>query len=202
MTLIEDSPSAATTGSAAARRAMIDSQLRVSAVNDPAVLAAFDAVPREEFVPPALRANAYIDRALPLGDGHSLPAPLVHGRLLSEGMPEYGDEALVVSPSGYLAALAAQMGASVTTLDPATAASARKGGEVTLILIDGAIEQLPAGLASRLAEGGRIVTGVVERGVTRLAFGRKAGGEIALLPLQEIGIPVLTEFAAPKRWSF
>jgi len=201
MTLLEDSPQTGSAG-AAARRAMIDSQLRVSAVNDPAVLAAFDVVPREDFVPDALKATAYIDRALPLGDGHALPAPLVHGRMLSEGMPEYGDQALVVSATGYLTALAERMGATVTTLTPAEAAAAKKGGEVSLILIDGAIEQLPAGLAARLAEGGRIVTGIVERGVTRLAFGRKIAGEVSLLPLQEIGIPVLVEFAAPKRWSF
>lgn len=202
MTLLEDSPTTAGTGSAAARRAMIDSQLRVSAVNDPAVLAAFDAVPREDFVPEALKANAYIDRALPLGDGHALPAPLVHGRMLSEAMPECGEEALVVSPAGYLATLVARMGAAVTTLTPAEAAAAKKGAEVAVIMIDGAIEQLPAGLCAQLAEGGRIVTGIVERGVTRLAFGRKVAGEIALLPLQEIGMPVLAEFAAPKRWSF
>ena len=69
-------------------------------------------------------------------------------------------------------------------------------------VIDGAIETLPAALVTRLADGGRLVTGLIERGVTRLATGRKAAGEVALLPLAEIGIPVLPEFAAPKRWSF
>ena len=39
-------------------------------------------------------------------------------------------------------------------------------------------------------------------GLTRLATGRKAAGEVALLPLAEIGIPVLPEFAARKEWSF
>jgi len=199
MTLLEESPA---TLSAAARRAMIDSQLRVSGVNDPAVLAAMNAVPREEFVPAAQRDTAYIDRSLPLGDGHALAAPLVHGRILAEAAIQPGETVLVVSPAGYLAVLAAHMGASVTSLDPAAAAGARRGDEVSLILIDGAIEQLPAGLAGRLAEGGRIVTGLVERGVTRLAFGRKVAGEVALLPLAEIGIPVLAEFAAAKRWSF
>jgi protein-L-isoaspartate(D-aspartate) O-methyltransferase len=43
---------------------------------------------------------------------------------------------------------------------------------------------------------------LLERGVTRLAVGAKVGGEIALLPVAEIGIPVLPEFKAPKRWSF
>jgi protein-L-isoaspartate(D-aspartate) O-methyltransferase len=40
------------------------------------------------------------------------------------------------------------------------------------------------------------------RGVTRFAAGRKAAGEVALWPLAEMGIPVLPEFAVPKRWSF
>lgn len=204
MTLLEESPvSQSSAGqSAAARRAMIESQLRVSGVNDPAVLAAMNAVPREEFVPAALKASAYIDRALPLGQGQALAAPLVHGRMLVEAAIAPGEEVLVVSPAGYLAVLAAHLGASVSSLDPAAAASARRGDEVSLILIDGAIEQLPTGLAGRLSEGGRIVTGLVERGVTRLAVGRKVAGEVALLPLAEIGIPVLAEFAAPRRWSF
>ena len=51
-------------------------------------------------------------------------------------------------------------------------------------------------------ENGRVVTGLAERGVTRLAAGRKVAGDVALLPLAEIGMPVLAEFAAPKGWSF
>ena len=71
-----------------------------------------------------------------------------------------------------------------------------------LNLIDGAIEQLPDWAAARLDDNGRLVTGLVEHGVTRLAAGRKAGGAIALMPLADLGIPVLPQFAAPKRWSF
>ena len=186
-----------------ARRAMIDCQLRVSGVNEPAVLAALDSVAREDFVPAAMKANAYIDRAIALDDGHFLPAPLVHGRLLTEALPAAGETVLVVSASGYLGALVAALGGNVSTISPADALSAKKKGEpVSLILIDGAIEQLPATLAARLAEGGRIVTGTAERGVTRLASGRKVGGEVTLLPLADIGMPILTEFAAPKPWSF
>jgi len=204
MTLLDESPVAAASAdqAAQARRTMIDSQLRVSGVNDPAVLAAMGAVAREDFVPEQLKATAYIDRALPLGTGHWLPAPLVTGRMLTEAMLQPGEAVLVVSDSGYLPAVVTQMGAAVTTLAPAEAAAARKGGAVSLILVDGAIEQLPPGLAARLAEGGRIVTGLVERGVTRLAVGRKVAGEVALLPLADLGIPVLAEFAAPARWSF
>lgn len=203
MTILEERP-LETAGTAApenmARRAMIDSQLRVSGVNDPAILAAFAATAREDFVPAALRANAYIDRALPLEDGHMLPAPLVHGRMLSEAAPVPGETVLVISPSGYLAALVSALGCDVTSTAPADAS--KKGASANLILIDGAIEELPAGLAARLAENGRIVTGLVQRGVTRLASGTKVGGEVSLLPLAEMGIPVLAEFAAPRRWSF
>lgn len=195
MTVLEERPRTA-------RRAMIDSQLRVSGVNDPAVLAAFEAVDREAFVPDALKGGAYIDRALPLGDGAMLAAPLVHGRMLTEAAPRPDEAVLVVSASGYLAALVSALGCAVTTVTPAEAAAARKGAQVSLLLIDGAIEQLPAGLAARLADGGRVVTGTVERGVTRLAAGTKVGGAVALLPLADMGIPVLAEFAAPRTWSF
>lgn len=197
MTLTAERPAT----SAAARRAMIESQLRPSGVNESWILAAMEALPREEFLPAEAHGHAYMDRAIPLGDGRFLAAPLVHGRMLGEAAPTAQDKVLVVSTTGYLAALVKGVTGSVDLVDPAEAA-AKKKGDYALLLIDGAIEQLPAALAARLAEGGRIVTGLVERGVTRLAAGRKLGGEVSLLALAEIGIPVLPEFAAPKRWSF
>ncbi len=193
----------AATDQAAARRAMIDSQLRVSGVTDPVVLAAMGSLAREEFVPAGARDHAYIDRAIPLGDGRALPAPLVHGLILSEAAPRADDIALVVDGgSGYLAALIRPLVGTLTVLSPAEAAAKKGKGAYSLVLVEGAIEQVPAALAAQLAEGGRIVAGLVTRGVTRLAAGRKVAGQIALLPLAEIGIPVLAEFAAPKRWSF
>lgn len=200
MTITAERPG---TDLAAARRAMIDSQLRTSGVNDPAVLEAFARVPREDHVPAAARAHAYIDRAIPLGDGHALAAPLFHGRMLVEAGLQAADTVLVVSGgSGYLAALLDGLVAKVTTISAADAAAGKAKGAYSLVLIDGAIEVLPDALATRLEDAGRLVTGLVERGVTRLATGRKAAGAAALLPLAEMGIPVLAEFAAPKRWSF
>lgn len=185
-----------------ARRAMIDSQLRVSGVNDPAVLAAFDQVAREDFVPPAQRDLAYIDRAIPLAAGGALPAPLFHGLALVEARIQPGETVLVVSDSGYLAALAGALGATATTITPAEAAAEAAGAAVSLILVDGAIEQVPAGLAARLSDGGRIVTGLAERGVTRLAVGTRAGGHVALLAVADIGVPVLAAFKVVPGWSF
>jgi protein-L-isoaspartate(D-aspartate) O-methyltransferase len=183
---------------------MIDSQLRTSGVNAPYVLARMGEVAREDFVPASARGIAYIDRAIDLGHGRWLAAPLVHGLMLQEARPTPGDSALLVDGgSGYLAELLRPLVGSLEVISPAEAvASARKKGAATLLLIDGAIEHWPAGLTQRLAEDGRVVCGVVRNGLTRVATGRQAAGEVALLPLAEIGIPVLPEFAAKKEWSF
>jgi protein-L-isoaspartate(D-aspartate) O-methyltransferase len=192
---------------AAARRAMIDSQLRTSGVNEPWILAAMAALPRENFVPVAMRGAAYIDRAIPLGEGRWLAAPVVHARFLAEAAPVHTDRALLIGdPAGYLAALLRPLVGSLDVLEP-TQAAAVVGGAYTLVVIDGAVEQIPEAVAAALADNGRLVTGTVTRpmsgeGVTRLAVGRKVAGEVALLPLAELGMPVLPEFAAPQRWSF
>ncbi|MFC3213431.1 protein-L-isoaspartate O-methyltransferase family protein [Novosphingobium panipatense] len=201
MTLTEDRSAHASTFEEA-RRTMISSQLRTSGVNEPWVLEAMARVPRENFVPTELRDAAYIDRAVPLGNGRSLAAPLVQGMMLSEAAPSVEDKALLVGDGeGYLATLLRPFVGSLSAVAPEAAADAGDG-DYSLIVIDGAIEVLPDALCARLAEGGRVVTGLVERGVTRLAAGTKAAGAVTLLPLAEIGIPALPEFAAPKRWSF
>jgi protein-L-isoaspartate(D-aspartate) O-methyltransferase len=204
MTLTEDrSAPAAQNSVSPARRAMITSQLRTSGVNEPWVLAAMAGVAREDFVPEAMRDAAYIDRAIPLGNGRSLAAPLVHARMLAEAEPTTADKALLIGDgAGYLAALLRPLVGALDTVDPAEVATMNGPGNYSLILIDGAVEELPAQIAGQLAENGRLVTGLMVRGVSRLATGRKAAGTVALLPLAEIGIPALSEFAAPKRWSF
>ncbi|MEL6877812.1 MAG: protein-L-isoaspartate O-methyltransferase, partial [Pseudomonadota bacterium] len=70
------------------------------------------------------------------------------------------------------------------------------------IVVDGAIEHLPGKLAKRLEENGRIVTGLVDQGITRLAIGRKVAGSAPLQSIADIGIPVLPEFEQAKSWSF
>ena len=197
MTVVEDRP--ATGDMQIARRAMIDSQLRVSGVNAPAILAAFAAVPREDFVPADRRAVAYADRAVPLGYGKALSPALTYGQMLEAAQPLREDALLVISGNGYLAALAAQLCESV-----AHAASLEQahGGPYSLILIDGAAEVLPDSLAALLADDGRVITGLVERGVTRLALASKALGRVVPTTLGEADFAILPEFAAPKSWSF
>ena len=191
---------------------MIDSQLRTSGINAEWVLRRMAEVPREQFVPERARGHAYIDRAIALDGGRHLAAPgdggesdrVVQGMMLQEAGPSAEDKALVVDGgSGYLAELLRPLVGSLETMGAAEVADKpRKKADVTLLVVDGAIEQLPEALAGRLVEGGRVVTGLLSEGITRLAIGRKVAGEIGLLPLAEIGIPVLPEFAAPEGWSF
>ncbi len=186
-----------------ARRAMIDSQLRTSGVNEEYVLARMLAVPREDFLPADKASQAYIDRAIALGDGGHLASPLFYGKLLLEAAPMPEDRVLLVGGgTAYLAELLRPLVADLTEMTAADAVSAAGTGNYSLIVIDGAIEQLPDNLAAQLADGGRIVTGLVLRQVTRLASGRKVAGQVNLQPIEDLGIPVLTAFAAPKGWTF
>ena len=186
-----------------ARRAMIDSQLRTSGVNEEYVLARMIAVPREDFLPADKAAQAYIDRAVMLGEVGHLAAPLFYGKLLLEAAPMPDDRVLVVGGgTDYLAALLRPLVAELHQISAAEAVNAGGTGAYSLIVIDGAIEQLPDGLAAQLTDEGRIVTGLVLRQVTRLATGRKVAGKVNLQPIEDLGIPVLHAFDAPKTWTF
>ena len=184
----------------AARRAMIDSQLRPSGVNNATVLAAFNRVRREDFVPEGARGVAYMDRAVPLGGGCVLAPALSHGLMLVEAAVLPTDRVLLVDDgSGYLAALIAPLIASLETIAPGEMPA---GEDFTLLLIDGAIEHLPDALVKRLGEGARVVTGLIQRGVARLATGRKAGSNVGFLTLGEADFAPLAEYALAAKWSF
>jgi protein-L-isoaspartate(D-aspartate) O-methyltransferase len=206
---------------AAARAAMIDSQLRPQGVSDPVVLGAMGSVAREKFLPAHTRPLAYVDRAVLMGDGRFLPAPAVLGQLLTQMAPTPGQRALVVgSGTGYSAAVLAAMGLKVIALEcsGALAAAARalgiqavegpleagyaKGAPYDHILIDGAVEYIPDALVAQLADRGRLGTARVDRGVTRLIVGRKAGSAFGYLSLGDAGVPVLPGFTRPRAFTF
>ena len=184
-----------------ARRAMIESQLRVSGVNDLTILAAFATLAREDYVPAGARSVAYMDRAVPLGDGTVLAPALTHGQMLTAAVPTLADITLVIGkPGAYLGALARQLTGNVTIAAPD--GDLGSDAPYSLILIDGAIEAAPETLAPLLGENGRVITGLIERGVARLAIGRRVGGELLFTKLGEADFAALPEFAAKKRWSF
>ena len=64
------------------------------------------------------------------------------------------------------------------------------------------VAEVPAALVGQLCDGARVVTGVVERGVTRLASGRVVAGVLGLSSVADIEMVVLPGFAAPERFVF
>jgi protein-L-isoaspartate(D-aspartate) O-methyltransferase len=189
---------------AAARATMVENQLRPEGVVDPAVVDAMSSVPREQFVPEHLRAVAYTDRALMLGEGRFLPAPAVLGQLLVQMMPERGQRALVIGTDpGYSAAVLTEMGLDVTAVEsgPLEAGDPRHA-PYDQILIDGAVEYIPDAIVAQLADGGRLGTALIDRGITRLIVGRKAGGAFGYLSIADAGVPALPGFSRPKEFIF
>ena len=157
-------------------------RLRAGGVRDERVLAAMAAVPREEFVLPADREDAYADRALPIADNQTISQPLMVAIIVEalELMP--GDVALDIGTgSGYQAAVMAACGARVISVeriselaDQAAERLGRLGVDVEVVGTDGSVglpdrapfdaiavgaaaPRLPVALARQLREGGRLV---------------------------------------------
>ena len=208
------------------RAAMVASQLRTNSVSNPVIVAAMEAVAREDFVPVDRAALAYIDVPVPLRDGRSLNAPLVTGRLLVESGVKAGDKVLLIgAATGYSAALLAEIGAEVVAVEENSAltAEARRllsgRSQISLIesplvegaldqspfdvvIIDGAVGHVPQVLWDQLREGGVLATALNDRGIIRLAVGHKVSGSGALIPFVEAEAAVLPGFDTPVGFSF
>ena len=200
---------------------MIESQLRPQGVTDGHVLRAMGSIEREKFLPAHTRPLAYVDRGVGIGEGRFLPAPAVLGSLLTQMMPQPGQRALVVGAgTGYSAAVLKEIGLDVVALEsaPELAAAARelgvnvvegpleeghrKGAPYDQILIDGAVEYIPDPIVAQLADGGRLGTALLDRGISRLVVGRKAGGAFGHLSVGDAGVPALPGFQRPQAFTF
>lgn len=209
-----------------ARRRMVDGQLRPNKVTDPRLLEAVRDLPRERFLPPALRARAYVDEDVALPGGRAMTEPMVVARLVQLLEPRPGDRALVVGAgTGYGAAVLARMGAAVTAVeeDGALAAIAREafaaclppaavrladrlpseGESFDAVLVEGEVPAVPEGVSGLLAEGGRLAT-VVGAGRRNgvAVLGRRLGGAFTVSPVFDCAVAALPGFAAPARFVF
>lgn len=200
---------------------MVDTQLRPEGVNYPPVVEAMAIVPREQFVADTARPLAYIDRTVPMGDGRLMSAAVVSGRLLTEMTPLSGERALVVGcGTGYSAAVLKAIGLDVTGLEcsPELAKIARghginvvegplaegwkKGAPYDVILIDGAVEYIPDPIIAQLTDHGRLGTALLDRGVSRLAVGRRAGTGFGVHTIADAAAAALPGFGKPRAFTF
>jgi protein-L-isoaspartate(D-aspartate) O-methyltransferase len=187
----------------ALRQKMVAEQLEARDVRDERVLEAMRRTPRHLFVPERLEDEAYEDRPLPIGGGQTISQPLIVA-IMTELLRLKGDERIleVGTGSGYQAALLAELGAQVVTVErrPEMAARAKELLEhlgysnIRVIVGDGnrgAPEYAPfdailvtagaptvsAALFEQLAPGGRLVAPVGDRDSQRLVRWTKVAGK-------------------------
>jgi protein-L-isoaspartate(D-aspartate) O-methyltransferase len=167
----------------AARHAMVRDQLKARGIHAPRVLAAFERIPREFFVPEASRASAYEDEPLPIGEGQTISQPYIVA-LTVESLELVGTERVleIGTGSGYEAAILSELAAAVFSVEriPSLASFskanlARAGissvrvacGDGSLgwvehapydaIAVSAGAPNVPPALLSQLAVGGRLV---------------------------------------------
>jgi protein-L-isoaspartate(D-aspartate) O-methyltransferase len=213
----------------AARVNMIERQLQPNKVTDERVIDAFASIRRELFVPERLRAIAYSDTDLPLGNGRYLMAPMVAARLLQAAEIGRNDNALVVGAGvGYEAALISLLGrnvialerdaelarqgraalvehriATVNVVDDPQAQGSRMRPAYDVILFGGAVAEIPAEISTQLTEGGRMVAVVkADSGPGRAMLTTRTGGVLAARVMFDAATPLLPGFARKPAFVF
>jgi protein-L-isoaspartate(D-aspartate) O-methyltransferase len=202
---------------AAARRNMVDGQVRTADVTDLRIISAMQAIPRERFLAPAMAGLAYLDLDVPLGAGadsaRRMIKPMVLARMIQAADLAPTDHVLDLGcVTGYAAAVLAQVAGNVValeedeTLAEAARANLASQANVTVtsgrladgwpqaapydaIVVEGAAETALEALFAQLKDGGRLVC---------VLGGKQTGGR----PLFDATAPVLPGFAKRPEFSF
>jgi protein-L-isoaspartate(D-aspartate) O-methyltransferase len=196
-----------------ARFNMIEQQIRPWQVLDPAVLNLLATVRREDFVPPAMRALAFVDTLVPLADGGADGAcmlePKVEARLLQALQVQRHESVLEIGTgSGFMAALLAHRAQTVTTLEckPALAATARanlaRNGVVNVQVLDVDAAKAAGGHGASGPFDAIVLSGSVHEVPRALLQQLKAGGRlVAVVGSEPIMRARLYIRAAEAAWS-
>lgn len=212
----------------ALRRRMVESQLRTNKITDDAVLDAMGEVPRELFVPRALKSIAYLDEDLQIAPGRYLLEPMVLGRLLHLAEVKPSDQAMVIGcGNGYSAAVLARLANSVVAVE-SDAALAPKAQELLaelgatnvslarspltagypqkapydVILLDGAVHEIPETIAGQLSLGGRLVAVLQADGPGRAILATRTEAGLSQRVVFDCSVPSLPGFAKAPSFVF
>jgi len=213
---------------AAARRMMVDGQIRTADVTNLELLAAMQVVPRELFVPSALAAQAYSDGEIRLGNGRVLLRPMTLAKLIQAANVRPGDHVLDVGcGTGYSSAVLSHLGASVVALEedaalaPTAEAALRAAGApqvrfvegpltggwpadapFDIILFQGTTEVVPNELGGQLKPQGRLAAIFGSGPAGKAMIYRRIEGRLVGRPVFGAAAPVLPGFAAPVAFVF
>ena len=186
------------------RRRMVESQLRGRGIRDPRVLGAMSAVPRELFVPEALRRRAYEDGALPIGAEQTISQPYMVARTCELARLRGHERVLEVGAgSGYQAAVLSLIADEVVTIERIPelaeraweALRAMGADNVQVVVGDGTMgwpdrapydcivvaagaPRIPRALVEQLRDGGRMVIPKGDRDLQRLCVVELRDGEL------------------------
>lgn len=212
-----------------ARFNMIEQQIRPWKVLDHAVLELLAVVKREDFVPAAYRAMAFVDTELPLGEGQTMLTPPVEARLLQDAKVQRHETVLEVGAgSGYTTALLAHRAQRVISLEnrPALARLARENlaragisnaevrdadgrnglageGPFDVIMLSGSVASVPQALLDQVKVGGRLVAIEGSAPAMRaVVYFRESANQVSKTDMFETVAPRLDGFDDLTRFSF
>jgi protein-L-isoaspartate(D-aspartate) O-methyltransferase len=212
----------------AARRQMIEQQVRTWDVLDPRVLETLGAVPRERFVPEAYRGVAFADAPIPIGHGQFMLAPALEGRILQALAPVRGERVLEIGTgTGFFAACLAHLTGAVDSIEihaDLAAAAVRAIGDAGIpritvdtgdalarefdaayevVAVTGALPAPEPKLEQALVVGGRMFVVIGAAPVMEARLVIRTGEDSWLSePLFETCIEPLVQAAAPSRFRF
>ena len=212
-----------------ARFNMIEQQIRPWDVLDAGVLSLLAIVRREDFMPAAYKALAFVDAEVPLGQGQLMLAPRLEARLLQEAQVQRHERVLEIGAgSGFMAALLAHRAQSVISLERVpelavmAAAHLRRAGVLNasvreldgvrglpgdgpfdVIMLSGSVPEVPQVLFDQLKTGGRLLVIVGQEPMMRaVRFTRQSDTVLQTEELFDTVAPRLTGFAEPTRFAF
>lgn len=211
-----------------ARFNMIEQQIRTWNVLDAQVLDLLSVIPREEFVPEALRDVAFSDTELPIGNGKVMLAPKVQARMVQDLWIQKTENILEIGcGTGYSTALLAHRGRHVDAMDiePALVRAAQRnlkrtatlnadvfvgdGARYTpfktydVIVLSGGVHAVPDRLLQHLSIGGRLFAFVGDDLVMRATFVTRTGkNDFAQEQPWDYVVPALENFATEPAFSF
>ena len=214
--------------SSAARRMMVDGQVRTADIHNPELLAAMLAVPRERFVPPALAAQAYVDGDIEIAKGRQMLRPMVFAKLIEAVQVSGEDRVLDIGCGlGYSSAVLARLAGTVVALEEDAeltrqakdAIAADGAANVTVadgplvggwpeaapydvILLNGATEIVPETLGQQLTPNGRLACIFGRAPAAKAMIFRLAEGHLVGRPVFDAAAALLPGFVAPPAFVF
>lgn len=214
---------------AAARLAMVQSQIHPSGVVTEAVLDAYKSVPRELFVPAAKAGVCYKDEDLSVGRGRYLMEPMTHARMVEMADIKPDQTVLDVGGgSGYSAAILARLAKNVVALESDSeslrmaeqawakiginnligiygplAEGCLKHAPYDVIIVNGAVSAIPAQLMQQLSPNGVLLCVLQEPNMAgAVVVAKKINENVEITPLFSAATPYLKEFAPTEDFKF